>query len=71
MEVVMGAVGRLPEAERQVVLLRLQEGLSYQEISRITGRSEGNVGCLLHHAVRKLGKWVKPTSAVQNGGDRP
>jgi RNA polymerase sigma factor (sigma-70 family) len=71
MEVVMGAVGRLPEAERQVVLLRLQEGLSYQEISRITGRSEGNVGCLLHHAVRKLGKWVKSPSAVQNGGDRP
>jgi RNA polymerase sigma-70 factor (ECF subfamily) len=71
MEAVLGAVGRLPEAERQVVLLRLQEGLSYQDISRITGRSEGNVGCLLHHAVRKLGQWVKPSGAVQKGGDRP
>ncbi len=71
LEMVMAAVERLSEAERQVVLLRLQEGLSYQEISRITGRSEGNVGCLLHHAVRKLGQWVKRPDVVQNGGDRP
>lgn len=71
MEAVLAAVRRLPEAERQVVVLRLQEGLSYQEISRITGRSEGNVGCLLHHAVRKLGQWVKPPGAVQKGGGRP
>ena len=70
-EAVMAAVGRLSEPERQVVLLRLQEGLSYEEISRITGRSEGNVGCLLHHAVRKLGQWVKRADESRNGGERP
>ena len=47
-------LARLAPAERQVLLLRLQEGLSYREISLITGRSEGNVGCLLHHATQNL-----------------
>ncbi|MCE9613002.1 MAG: sigma-70 family RNA polymerase sigma factor [Lentisphaerae bacterium] len=47
---------RLHPRERQVVLLRLEEGLSYEEISRITGRSSGNVGNILHHAVRKLAR---------------
>jgi len=28
--------------------------LSYSEISEVTGRSQGNVGNVLHHAVRKL-----------------
>lgn len=46
----------LDPAEQQVLLLRLQEGLSYEDIGRITGRSIGNVGCLLHHAVKKLSR---------------
>jgi len=40
--------------ERQVLILRLQEGMSYREIGEVTGRSEGNVGNILHHAVRKM-----------------
>lgn len=44
----------LKPREKQVLLLRLQEGKSYREIAEITERSEGNVGCILHHAVRKL-----------------
>lgn len=51
---VLAMVQALDERERQVLLLRLEAGLSYREISRVTGRSEGNVGNLLHHAVRKL-----------------
>ena len=49
---------RLDAPEQQVVLLRLEEGLSYEEIAEITGRSEGNVGNLLHHAVKKLAGMV-------------
>jgi len=45
---------RLHPREQQVVLLRLEQGLSYKEIAAITGRSEGNVGNILHHAVQKL-----------------
>ncbi len=45
---------RLPPPEREVLVLRLQQGLSYREIAHVTGRSVGNVGCLLHHAVEKM-----------------
>lgn len=68
MEQVLAAVRKLDLTEQQVVLLRLQEGLSYQEIGGITGRSEGNVGCILHHAVKKLGRWVQREPAVPGGG---
>lgn len=47
-------IDRLDPREKQVVLLRLQEGLSYREIAEITRRSEGNIGNILHHALKKL-----------------
>jgi len=56
---VLAELGRLPLAEPQVVLLRLPEGLSYKDISRVTGRTEGNVGCLLHNAVKRLSRMVR------------
>ena len=59
LELVLQCVDRLDAAEREVLLLRLQEGLSYEAISRVTGRTEGNIGCLLHHAVRKVGAMVR------------
>ena len=49
--------------EQQVVVLRLQEGKTYREISEITKKSEGNVGYILHHAVKKLSKRLQ-TSGV-------
>jgi RNA polymerase sigma-70 factor (ECF subfamily) len=57
-------LARLHPRERQVVLLRLQEGLSYTEIATVTGRTEGNVGNILHHAVKKLAKHVKLAGAA-------
>ncbi|MEI6564579.1 MAG: sigma-70 family RNA polymerase sigma factor [bacterium] len=71
MEQVLAAVRKLDVPEQQVVLLRLQEGLSYQEIARITGRSEGNVGCILHHAVKKLGRLVQREPDMPGGGTQP
>jgi len=68
MELVMAGIRRLDAPEQQVLLLRLQEGLSYQEISKVTGRSEGNVGCILHHAVKKLGRIVSKESPSGGGG---
>ena len=55
---------RLPPAERQVLILRLQEGLSYSEISQVTGRSQGNVGCLLHHATKNLSKSLREAGVI-------
>ena len=43
---VIAQLDRLSPAERQILLLRLDAGLSYAEIAAVTGRSRGNVGCL-------------------------
>ncbi|MCH8513824.1 MAG: RNA polymerase sigma factor [Kiritimatiellae bacterium] len=51
---VLDHIHLLKENERTVLLLRLQEGLSYREISEVTDLSEGNVGYLLHQAVATL-----------------
>ncbi len=51
---VLEKVHLLDEKEKQVFLLRLQEGLSYKEIAECTGLKEGHVGYLLHQAVRQL-----------------
>jgi RNA polymerase sigma factor (sigma-70 family) len=63
---VLGQLNRLGEAEQQVLLLRLEQGFSYRDISRITGRSEGNVGNLLHHAVKKLSASLKKAGVVKS-----
>jgi len=67
-ELVLEHLRRLAPREQQVVLLRLEEGLSYREISVITGRSEGNVGNILHHAVRKLSASLKQAGALAAAG---
>jgi RNA polymerase sigma-70 factor (ECF subfamily) len=61
---VLTHLGKLDEREQQVVLLRLEEGLSYKEISEATGRTVGNVGNILHHAVRKLSKSLRAAGAT-------
>jgi len=40
--------------EQQVILLRLEQGLSYKDIAAVTGHNESYVGNILHHSVRKL-----------------
>ena len=59
LRMVLDCLDVLSESEKQVVLLRLDEGLSYKEIAMITGRTVGNVGNLLHHSVKKLGNKMK------------
>lgn len=59
-ELVMAHLHLLDDKCRQVLLLRLQEGCSYREISDITGLTEGHVGYLLHHAVRRLSAQLRP-----------
>jgi len=48
------AVARLPERERELVRLKFQHGLSYQEMGEVTGLTATNVGFLLHKALRAL-----------------
>lgn len=51
---VLEQVHLLDEKQRGVLLLRLEEGLSYKEIAEVTGLKQGYVGYLLHQAVRTL-----------------
>jgi RNA polymerase sigma factor (sigma-70 family) len=53
---VLNALKKLHPREQQIVLLRLEHGLSYQAIADVTGRTEGNVGNILHHAIKKLSR---------------
>ena len=55
---------QLHPREQQVVLLRLEQGLSYREIAEVTGRSEGNIGNILHHAIRKLSTVLQEKGAL-------
>jgi len=63
---VLARLKDLHPREQQVILLRLEEGLSYGEIAEITGRSEGNVGNILHHAVRKLSTRLKKAGVIES-----
>ncbi len=50
----MGYLESLSENQKEVILLKFQQGMSYQEISDATGLTSGNVGFLLHGGLKKL-----------------
>ena len=47
-------INNLPPRQQEVIRLKFQAGFSYKEISRITGLSMGNVGFIIHTAVKSL-----------------
>jgi len=49
----------IPAKQREVFILRAIDGLSYKEISEITGRSEGGLKSNYFHALRKLTEMMK------------
>ena len=51
---VLAALAALPESQREVMYLRFQNGMSYREISEITGHSVSHVGVLIHNAVSRV-----------------
>jgi len=54
----------LKPREQQVVILRVDEGKSYREIAQIMDLSEGNVGFILHHALKKLSKSLRQAGVI-------
>ena len=50
----LGEIERLAPNERAVLMLKIKEGRSYQEISERTGLSTSNVGYLIHQGLKKL-----------------
>ena len=51
---VLQIVSTLPESQQEAIYLRFQGGLSYKEISEVTGNSVSNVGVLIHSGVAKV-----------------
>jgi RNA polymerase sigma factor (sigma-70 family) len=49
-EVLRDALGRLPEIQRSVIMLRDYEGYSYDEIGEITGLTESQVKVYIYRA---------------------
>ena len=51
---ILALLDTLPKNKRQVLLLKFQQGLSYAEISQITGFTVTNVGFLIHTGLLTL-----------------
>ena len=47
-------VAFLPERERELIRLKYQDGLSYQEMSGVTGLSISHIGVILHKTIKAL-----------------
>jgi RNA polymerase sigma-70 factor, ECF subfamily len=54
------ATDALPDAQREVIVLRFAVGLSITETAKALGKREGNVKALQHKAVAKLQKMLVP-----------
>jgi RNA polymerase sigma-70 factor (ECF subfamily) len=52
-------LSRLPRMQREVFLLRAQQGLEYEEIAAALGTSAGAARVHYHHAVKRLKEYVQ------------
>ena len=55
---------RLPANQAEVLRLKFQNDLSYQEIATITGLSISNVGFLIHTGLKRLRTLLAPEAAA-------
>jgi RNA polymerase sigma-70 factor (ECF subfamily) len=60
LEEVRRATDALPDAQREVIVLRFAVGLSITETAKALGKREGNVKALQHKAVARLQKMLVP-----------
>ena len=61
---VMRFMERLAKNQREVILLKFQQGMSYAEIRDVTGLSEGNIGFLIHTGLKRLREWLPQEQAI-------
>ena len=59
MAAINDALQKLPEEQRQIVVLREVQGLSYREISEVMDIPEGTVMSRLYYARKKLQKLLE------------
>lgn len=51
---VMRFMERLSQNQKEVIMLKFQQGMSYDEISEVTGLTTGNIGFLIHTGLKRL-----------------
>ena len=52
------AIGRLSKTQREVFLLRVNEGLSYREIADVASTTEGAARVHYHNAMRAIKEFL-------------
>ncbi len=52
--IALDIVDTLPDAQREAILLRFRDGLSYRDIAEVTGKTTGTVGYLLHEGLKRV-----------------
>ncbi|MEP4079372.1 RNA polymerase sigma factor [Haloferula sp.] len=63
-EQVLDYMDRLPDKQKRVILMKFRDGMSYKEISEVTGLSGGNVGFLIHTGIKRL-RQLLPTDLME------
>lgn len=58
---------QLPENQQEVVRLKFQNDMTYQEIADVTGLSVTNVGFLLHTAIKRLRELLQREQLLSAG----
>jgi RNA polymerase sigma-70 factor (ECF subfamily) len=59
-DAVFAQLEQLPSNQKEVLILKFQQGLSYKEISGVTKLSISNVGFLIHTALKTLRQDLNP-----------
>lgn len=61
---VQASIERLPDKQRQVLILRFAAGMSYKQIAEVTDLSVTHVGVLLHQAIKGVRKHLGENTAT-------
>ena len=70
LQTVLAALARLPEIDRAAVLMRADEGVSYEEIATALGISTVAAKVKVHRARLKLAESLRPASYAAPGKER-
>ena len=65
------AFSRLPEEDREMYRLHLEQGFTYRQIAEVLGKSEGAVRVAMHRSRNRLREFLKRRSVNESpGGSR-
>ncbi|MCZ6698402.1 MAG: sigma-70 family RNA polymerase sigma factor [Planctomycetota bacterium] len=67
---VQAMLATLPENQQEVIRLKFRGGLSYREISAVTGLSLSNVGFLIHTAIKTVRRRLRPSESAAGRSKR-